>query len=147
MDWLVEVGSKVRPAPPVEGLYDRLKFFAGLVADSPADQTGGPRLLWRNDRREVLVFAVMSRVVVGRDAGCDVRFASPCVSRRHCELTVLRGVVWLSDLGSVHGTFLNGRRVTVPAPLRDGDLVELGGEVLAFVRCPLQWQRTRVVPA
>ena len=133
-DWLTETGPKVRPTPPVRGLYDRLKFVARMVADAPAGPATAPRILWRDGRREVQAFAVGYRLVVGRDAACDVRLADPRVSRRHCELTTLRGVVWLGDLGSAHGTFLNGQRVTVPTPLRDGDLVELGGEVLAFVR-------------
>jgi pSer/pThr/pTyr-binding forkhead associated (FHA) protein len=50
-------------------------------------------------------------VVVGRHRWCDVRIASPRVSRRPCCLTLDRDGVPVRDLGSTHGTRINGRRV------------------------------------
>jgi pSer/pThr/pTyr-binding forkhead associated (FHA) protein len=59
-------------------------------------------------------------VVVGRHRGCDVRLASPRVSRRHCCLTRCRDGVLVRDLGSTHGTLINGQRVE-EGVLRPGD--------------------------
>jgi pSer/pThr/pTyr-binding forkhead associated (FHA) protein len=50
-------------------------------------------------------------VVVGRHRWCDVRIASPRVSRRHCRLAPDRDGVLVRDLGSTNGTLINGRRV------------------------------------
>jgi pSer/pThr/pTyr-binding forkhead associated (FHA) protein len=50
-------------------------------------------------------------VVVGRHRWCDVRIASPRVSRRHCCLVLDGNRVLVRDLGSTNGTRINGRRI------------------------------------
>jgi pSer/pThr/pTyr-binding forkhead associated (FHA) protein len=62
-----------------------------------------------------------------------IRFDDAQLSRRHCRLTLLNGTVWLADLGSSNGTTVNGRRSTVPSPLRDGDVVGVGTRSLVFL--------------
>jgi hypothetical protein len=52
-----------------------------------------------------------SVVVVGRHRRCDVRIASPLVSRRHCCLTVDHEEILVRDLRSTHGTRINGQRI------------------------------------
>jgi pSer/pThr/pTyr-binding forkhead associated (FHA) protein len=59
-------------------------------------------------------------VVVGRHRRCDVRIASPRVSRRHCCLALDGDGVLVRDLGSTNGTRINGRRVE-EGVLRPGD--------------------------
>jgi hypothetical protein len=64
--------------------------------------------------------------VVGRHSDCDHELFSPVVSRRHCAFFVRDGQVWVEDLGSRHGTRLNGQPVEEPRPLADGDQLDLG---------------------
>jgi pSer/pThr/pTyr-binding forkhead associated (FHA) protein len=65
--------------------------------------------------------------VIGRDDSLSVCLASASVSRRHALLTLLRGEATLQDLGSKHGTWLNGRRLQEQAqPLGDGDEIRAG---------------------
>src|SRR5262249_17737090 len=59
-------------------------------------------------------------ILVGRHPHCDVRPRSIRVSRRHCCLTEVDGVVIVRDLGSTNGTSINGRRVEA-GRLRPGD--------------------------
>jgi len=59
-------------------------------------------------------------ILVGRHPLCDVRLPSIRVSRRHCCLTEVDGVVIVRDLGSTNGTSINGRRVEA-GRLRPGD--------------------------
>jgi pSer/pThr/pTyr-binding forkhead associated (FHA) protein len=59
-------------------------------------------------------------VVVGRHRWCDVRIASPRVSRRHCWLAPDTDRVLVRDLGSKNGTLINGRRVEMGV-LHPGD--------------------------
>jgi pSer/pThr/pTyr-binding forkhead associated (FHA) protein len=51
-------------------------------------------------------------VMVGRGPDAGIRLADPWVSRRHCEIDEINGTLVVRDLGSRHGTFVNGHRVT-----------------------------------
>jgi hypothetical protein len=63
--------------------------------------------------------------VVGRHRECDHQLACQFISRRHCAFSVRGGHVWVEDLGSSHGTRLNGQPVEEPRLLHDGDRLEL----------------------
>ena len=63
-------------------------------------------------------------VVVGRHPNCDVRLVSPRVSRWHCCLSEVDGEVWVRDLGSTNGTWIDRRRVS-SGRLRIGDVLEI----------------------
>lgn len=61
---------------------------------------------------------------LGADGGADVRV--PGAAERHALVACEQGELLLRDLESGRGTFLAGERVSA-APLRDGDVIELGG--------------------
>src|SRR5947209_8189658 len=66
---------------------------------------------------------------VGRAARADVRLEDRFVSRRHGQVRVEGGRVWVRDCGSFNGTWVNGRRLTDTGsahPLRLGDQVRVG---------------------
>lgn len=66
---------------------------------------------------------------VGRTGDCQVTLKEDlAVSRQHAELYRESGEVRLRDLGSTHGTFLNGYRVD-DQPLLDGDTIQIGHTV------------------
>jgi CheY-like chemotaxis protein len=62
--------------------------------------------------------------VIGRHSECHGQVPHPCVSRRQCELFLQGDEIWIRDLGSRNGTFLNNERLDAPQPLRDRDLIE-----------------------
>jgi len=55
-------------------------------------------------------------VVVGRAATCDVRLDDPHVSRTHAALQRRGGAVYVQDLGSSAGTFVNEGTVNTSSP-------------------------------
>ncbi|MBD2081120.1 adenylate/guanylate cyclase domain-containing protein [Leptolyngbya sp. FACHB-17] len=58
------------------------------------------------------------------------------ISRNHAMLQSMEtGEFYLIDLGSRNGTFVNGRRVSIPVTLRNGDRLTFGQTELDFV-CP-----------
>jgi len=74
--------------------------------------------------------------VLGRSPACDVVLADAKASRQHAMVhRQEQGEFWLIDLGSANGTFLNGRRVSQPCRLSDGDQITAAGSSFSF-RCP-----------
>lgn len=65
-------------------------------------------------------------LVLGRAADCDLVVADQRVSRHHAELHRTGDGFVLADKNSTNGTRLNGRLVSRPLPLQDGDVVEMG---------------------
>ena len=64
--------------------------------------------------------------VLGRVEEAAAWIESASVSRRHARILVSEGKARLEDLGSKNGTLLNGRRITSPVALADGDEIRLG---------------------
>lgn len=75
------------------------------------------------------VYPIQVETVIGRSRECDISLAAAHLSRRHVKLFVQEGLLYLRDLGSANGTYLNGERVT-EARVRRGD--ELRFDTLSF---------------
>lgn len=72
---------------------------------------------------------IAGEVVLGREG--DLELGDDEVSRRHARLRTVGGEVEVEDLGSLNGTFVNGRRIASATRLHAGDLVVLGDTTLA----------------
>jgi pSer/pThr/pTyr-binding forkhead associated (FHA) protein len=72
------------------------------------------------------------RVLIGREADCDVRIDHPAVSRHHAAISAAEETATIEDLGSRHGTRVNGRALTPQkiAELRAGDVIHIGPRAL-----------------
>jgi pSer/pThr/pTyr-binding forkhead associated (FHA) protein len=68
-------------------------------------------------------------LVIGRE-GVAVTIDDPELSRRHAAVRPIEGGFEVEDLGSLNGTFVNGRRIEGPTKLSSGDKVKLGQNVL-----------------
>jgi hypothetical protein len=79
----------------------------------------------------------VGETVIGRDVGCALRFNDPSVSRRHVRFVrrAVHAEVFVEDLGSSNGTMLNGRSVTAPLRVLDGDKLVIGTRELV-IRIP-----------
>jgi predicted component of type VI protein secretion system len=64
--------------------------------------------------------------VLGRSKSCDVQLDEQGVSRRHCEITLRDDGASVRDLGSTHGTWVDGRRIAAEERVRAGAVVRLG---------------------
>jgi serine phosphatase RsbU (regulator of sigma subunit)/pSer/pThr/pTyr-binding forkhead associated (FHA) protein len=72
------------------------------------------------------------RLTIGRSARNDLCLEDPFASRLHAEVRQRDDGIWVSDLGSANGTYLNGQRLTSPARLRNGDRVRIGETEIEF---------------
>jgi len=61
--------------------------------------------------------------VVGRRSGVAMKLQFRTVSGAHAEFTVRNGRLFVEDLGSTNGTYLNGKRLTEPVPVGNEDLI------------------------
>ncbi len=68
-----------------------------------------------------------NKLLIGRAEECDVRPLSEEVSRRHCAVHVGPADVWVEDLGSRNGTFVNGEKIAAKIRVKDGDIIRVGG--------------------
>lgn len=71
-----------------------------------------------------------SEIVVGRVVGNDIILSKGNVSKRHCRIAVKDGRVVAVDLQSTNGTYVNGRRINAPQPVRPTDRVYIGDFIL-----------------
>ena len=71
---------------------------------------------------------------LGRDAECDIVVPDDGISREHCRFHHDGDGVWVEDLGSTNGTWLDRQRITRRVKLVSGTRVRLGaGTLLRFV--------------
>ena len=59
--------------------------------------------------------------VIGREDDCQIRLPEGRISRYHAKLTVNTIVMWIEDLNSTNGTYVNGKRLEEQQPLQIGD--------------------------
>ena len=75
------------------------------------------------------MFAVGTRLTVGRSATCDLRLDDPKVSRQHATLDPVESVLLVYDQASLNGTWVNDARIAGSAVLRNGDRLRIGASV------------------
>ncbi|MGA1997907.1 MAG: adenylate/guanylate cyclase domain-containing protein [Bryobacteraceae bacterium] len=98
----------------------------------PLDASGASYLLLQpGDRRWQL--ANGPSWAIGRGDGCAVMLEGRSVSRLHALIQRREGGDFsLVDLGSRNGSFVNGRRVSLPVLLRDADRLVFGDQEAVF---------------
>lgn len=69
---------------------------------------------------------VTGPVIVGRSPGADIVIAASYVSGRHAKFRLMGQNLFVEDLGSTNGTFVNGNRISAPAALKNNDVVSVG---------------------
>jgi pSer/pThr/pTyr-binding forkhead associated (FHA) protein len=72
-------------------------------------------------------------LTVGRSDQNDLPLdADEYASAQHARIEPRSDGVWIEDVGSTNGTFVNGDRVTTPRRLQPGDVIRIGETDLRF---------------
>ena len=129
---------------------DQIKKAASEVAAKSAvnpSQTGWS-LQAQHSKLKDIPYIIAKKSILGRSKDCDLAVPYKLLSRHHVEFTVRDGQLYLRDLGSSNGSFVNGSRVA-EARLQAGDKISLAK--LAFdVRGPItevELNKTMLRPA
>ena len=114
-------GRRDRPGPGPKGRPSRLKVV------EPATRKGQ-------------AFDLAEELTVGRAAGCQVRVDDTYASQLHARIFQRDGQLFVEDLGSTNGTYLNRRgtqskeKVAGPLALKLGDRLMIGKTVLEVAK-------------
>ncbi len=65
------------------------------------------------------------KIIIGRDADCDIFLDNRLVSRNHAEIFWQEGDYFIRDLASKNGTHVNGQLLSHAKCLQDGDEVQV----------------------
>jgi DNA-binding NtrC family response regulator len=114
-------------------LLDRTMPFVGLqTGEWPAV---GPRqvvqgrvslLIYSSHGARVVPLEEGGTLVVGRLPPADVIVRDQNLSRQHARVVLRQGWIWVEDLDSTNGTWVNGKRIDVPTPLTKNDELAFG---------------------
>jgi hypothetical protein len=95
-----------------------IRFLAGPLHDKTYEIGDGEKLL------------------IGKADVCQIRIEEDgLVSRNHAQLSYEKGLLWIEDVGSRNGTFVNGKKITAKTMIRPNDKVTLGQ--LSTFQCSL----------
>ncbi len=96
-----------------------------------------PHLLLHDDGNELTVPLTQGTSwTLGRGDDNTIVLQDKWASRNHAIIQIMEsGSFYLIDLGSLNGSFVNGRRVTIPIVLQNGDRITLGTADMDLV-CP-----------
>ncbi len=87
------------------------------------------KLVRVTDRTEI---PLLGDLLVGRLEDSGLRITQGMPSRRHAQISLLAGEVWVEDLGSANGTFVNGARIDAKTKIKSRDRLRFDVEEFDF---------------
>lgn len=73
-----------------------------------------------------------TEVILGRSPKCEITLADDSASRLHCQIAFADGEFAAADLNSSNGSSVNGQKITQPAVLKHGDVLQIGETKLRY---------------
>jgi hypothetical protein len=93
----------------------------------PVVPAGGITLRLESERGPRSTFEVTkSGATIGRGPESTIQLADLSVSRKHAKITYKQGAYWLSDLGSMGGTWIDGTKLAAPRRVATGQTIDIG---------------------
>jgi pSer/pThr/pTyr-binding forkhead associated (FHA) protein len=80
-----------------------------------------------------LIFPIkQSRTTIGRDIENDIVLRDAKISKIHAAIIKDNSGIWIEDLDSKNGVYVNGRKIEGKKKLMNGNLVKLGFTIFRF---------------
>ncbi len=71
-----------------------------------------------------------TEIVIGRDSGNDLALNDSTISGKHAKIFLENGNLFIEDLKSLNGTFVNGQKVQGRVRIKSSDQISLGTHIL-----------------
>jgi hypothetical protein len=71
-------------------------------------------------------------IIIGRSSDLDMVLVEDMVSRRHAKISTTEAEIYIQDMGSTNGTFVNGEKVQ-RSRLNEGDRILVGTSIIKVV--------------
>jgi ABC transport system ATP-binding/permease protein len=117
-----QIENKIQRPTPLQATDD-IYLGSYKIAASRILQA---RKLTQGDGQFALVPFKGERMVLGRDPSCDYPLNYPMISWRHAALERASNGIYVEDLGSRNGTYVNGVRIAGRTLVRPGEEIGLG---------------------
>jgi len=92
-----------------------------------APASGGLVLRLDTERGPRSTFEVTKAgATIGRGPESTIQLPDLSVSRKHARITYKQGAYWLSDLGSMGGTWIDGTKLAAPRRVATGQTIDIG---------------------
>ncbi|HEV7376248.1 MAG TPA: FHA domain-containing protein, partial [Pyrinomonadaceae bacterium] len=122
------------PVPPTSGplvegaraqtMVVKAGGSGSLNQPSPSGVGAQPQLLMQ------VMFDGKPQLSIGRAPDNDIRLDGLQISNHHARLSNMQGNVFVEDVGSTNGVYVNGARITGRRPVQGRDIVQVGPFVL-----------------
>jgi pSer/pThr/pTyr-binding forkhead associated (FHA) protein len=113
---VTEEAAPLETAPPLR---------PPTVAAAPA--SGGLVLRLESEKGSPSTWEVTkSGATIGRGPESTIQLADLSVSRKHAKISYKQGAYWVSDLGSMGGTWIDGAKLAAPRRVATGQTIDIG---------------------
>ncbi len=111
----------------------------------PGDVRIGEQIQWyleavADANREWMATIECVPFIIGREDDCHLKLIDKWISRRHAEIRISGNHIWIRDLGSTNGTFVNNKKIALSELLNPGDIISIG----TFKFCLKRKQRSTI---
>ncbi|HEX2053276.1 MAG TPA: FHA domain-containing protein [Actinomycetota bacterium] len=80
------------------------------------------------------MFDITDELIIGRADKCHVVISDSYASQIHARVFRRQDAVYIEDMGSTNGTYLNRKKVTAPIQVNRGDTARIGKTEMEFRR-------------
>ena len=115
--------SDVVPESPSEGLRREAR---AREFDMRADVRPALEVVAALGRQPGELLDLNGGATLGRSPGSDIRIDDPFASSAHARIFPRGQFMYIEDMGSTNGTYLNGRKLQSPQQLKVADRIRIG---------------------